>query len=146
MFVYNVKINKSSVIKVALIAIALIGFLFMGITLLTAKNKVKDTITIPDLVNISSNNYTNVLKEVHDNLHTYTGQKIKFIGYVYRVSDIDKNEFILARDMVVNSSNETVVVGFLSKCNNANNFKNGTWVEISRNYQKRRVSWRNANN
>lgn len=95
------------------------------------KITVNDDIVIPDNANISAENYTNVLKAVHDNLSTYIGQKISFSGYVYRVDDIKEDEFILARDMIINSNNQSVVVGFLCKHNNAKDYENGTWINIS---------------
>lgn len=69
-----------------------------------------DEIPSPEIATLSSENYTDILKEVHENLNDYIGQKISFIGYVYRVSDLEENQFILARDMVINSKNQTVVV------------------------------------
>lgn len=92
---------------------------------------VDDSITPPNIANISDNNYTNILKEVHDDLNSYIGQTISFTGFVYRVSDIKDDEFILARNMIINSNNQTVVVGFLCKCTNAKNFADGTWVNIT---------------
>lgn len=41
------------------------------------------------------------------------------------------NEFVLARDMLINSDSQSVVVGFLCTSDNAKNFKNGTWVNVS---------------
>ena len=74
------------------------------------------------------------------------GQKISFSGYVYRVYDLKENEFILARDMVVTSDFQTVVVGFLCSYKNASSYKNGTWVNITRNYYKRILPWRYTSN
>lgn len=59
------------------------------------------------------------------------GQKISFSGYVYRVYDFSDNQFVLARDMVVSSNFQTLVVGFLCSYEKAKDFKDGTWVEIS---------------
>ena len=75
-------------------------------------------------------NYTNVLKNVHENIDKYTGQKIKFSGYVYRLYDFQKEQFVLARDMIISSDFQTVVVGFLCNSNIASNFEDKTWVEI----------------
>ena len=100
------------------------------------KNVFSDTVTVndsmqkPDIANIASDNYTNILKEVHDNLNTYIGQKISFSGYIYRVDDIKQTEFILARNMIINSNNQSVVVGFLCSYNDASKYKDGTWVNI----------------
>lgn len=79
---------------------------------------------------ISSQNYTNVLKNVHDNLENYIGQKIKFTGYIYRLSNFSDEQFVLGRNMIISSDFQSVVVGFLCHSNLANNYEDGTWVEI----------------
>ena len=93
--------------------------------------KLSDTMYNNDIVNISSNDYTNILKAVHDDIDSYLGMKIHFSGYVYRVLDIKDNEFILARNMIISSDYQAVVVGFLCSANNAKDFANDTWVEIT---------------
>ena len=85
---------------------------------------------MPDVSYIEAKNYTNVLKEVYDDLNTYVGQTICFTGYVYRNSDFDENNFVLARDMQTSIENKTFVVGFLCDCDNAKEFEDGTWVKI----------------
>ena len=75
--------------------------------------------------------YTNILKAVHDNPDEYIGQKIKFSGYVYRIIDFTEKEFVLARNMIVSSDFQTVVVGFLCNYNKAQDFEDGTWIEIT---------------
>lgn len=84
-----------------------------------------------EVYQITSNNYTNILKAVYEDLDTYIGQKISFSGYVYRVYDFKDNEFVLARDMVVSSNFQTLVVGFMCSCDNARDFKDNSWVELS---------------
>lgn len=81
--------------------------------------------------NISSSNYTNILKAVHENIDSYIGVKINFTGYVYRVLDLNKNQFVLARNMIVSSNFQSVVVGFLCEADNASTFENDTWVNIT---------------
>jgi len=71
------------------------------------------------------------LKSVHDNPDEYIGQKIKFSGYVYRIIDFTEKEFVLARNMVVSSDFQTVVVGFLCNYDKAKDFEDGTWIEIT---------------
>lgn len=65
-----------------------------------------------DVYTIENKNYTNVLKSVHDDISTYVGQKVSFSGYVYRVYDFQDDQFVLARDMVVSSDFQTVIVRF----------------------------------
>ena len=80
---------------------------------------------------ISAKNYTNILKTVHENIDSYVGKKINFTGYVYRVLDLQDNQFVLARDMIINSNSQTVVVGFLCECDTAKDFSNDSWIEIT---------------
>lgn len=80
---------------------------------------------------ISSKNYTNVLKTVHENIDSYVGKKICFTGYVYRVLDLEGNQFVLARDMIINSNYQSVIVGFLCQYDNAKDFANDTWVQVT---------------
>lgn len=80
---------------------------------------------------ISAKNYTNILKTVHENIDSYIGKKICFTGYVYRVLDLEENQFVLARDMIINSNSQTVVVGFLCEYDLAKDFENDTWVTIT---------------
>ena len=80
---------------------------------------------------ISVKNYTNVLKAVHENIDYYIGKKICFTGYVYRVLDLQNNQFVLARDMIVNSNSQTVVVGFLCEYDSAKDFTDNSWVQIT---------------
>lgn len=72
-----------------------------------------------------------MLKNVHENLNDYIGQKIKFTGYVYRLYDFSDEQFVLARNMIISSDFQTVVVGFLCHSITASNFQDNTWVEMT---------------
>ncbi len=129
MFVYNIKISSGRIFKFILILFLVIALIITGISIY--KIFTSDTNTSSDEVyTITSTNYTNILKAVHDDLETYIGQKISFSGYVYRVYDLEDDEFVLARDMVIDSDFQTLVVGFLCHCDESSNFQDGTWVNI----------------
>lgn len=133
MFVWNVKLNSKSIVKFALIIISIIVVLFFLISLykiLSSNFKVEDEPIEPDVAYINSNEYTNILKCVYEDLNTYLGQKICFTGYVYRNLDFPENEFVLARDMTVQGSSKTLIVGFLCSNKDAKNFADGSWVRI----------------
>ena len=93
--------------------------------------KVKDEIKEPDIINLTTENYTNVLKTVHNDIDSYLGKKICFTGYVYRLLDFKETEFVLARDMIISSDMQTLIVGFLCDCKNAKDFADESWVEIT---------------
>ena len=130
MFVYNLKISANKFFKFVLTIILIIAILITGIAIYKTFSSITSHSNISDVYEIEPSNYTNILKAVHDNLDTYVGQKIRFSGYIYRVYDLQNTEFILARDMIINSDLDTLIVGFLCNSENASNFEDGTWVNV----------------
>lgn len=143
MFVFNVKLKSKQLFKTILIVsfiIAISLFLLAGFKIVTEllgdNTYITDDFPSPDVAEITPENYTNILKEVHEDIDTYIGQKISFTGYVYRVSDLKEEEFILARDMKINDLNQTVVVGFLCKYDKAKELSDNTWIKITGEIKK----------
>ena len=136
MFIYNLKINGGIVLKTIIILLSLFMLIVFGISIyrifFTEKRfLVKDDIVKNEITEIQAENYTNILQAVHDNIDSYEGLKIKFSGYVYRLIDFEEEEFVLARDMIINEQQtQSVVVGFLSKYKDAKKLNDGEWVEI----------------
>ena len=94
------------------------------------KNLLDDSIPSSEIAQIKPQNYTNILKAVHDNLDNYIGQKIAFSGYIYRISGFSEEQFVLARDMDI-GNNQSLIVGFLCSSEKAKDFPTYTWVEIT---------------
>ncbi len=130
MFVYNVKIRSGKIFKILFALMFIVIIAITSLAIYKTFFSSKTNINMNDVYEIPVTNYTNILKAVHDDMNNYIGQKISFSGYIYRVYDLKDNEFILARDMVVDSKHQTLVVGFLCNSENAKNFDNGTWVSI----------------
>lgn len=141
MFICNFKINSKNILKIAFIIAIIISIIFFVISIIkifTASNifTTNDEVPKKDVYTITASNYTNVLKSVHENLPNYIGQKIEFEGYVYKVPNITSNQFILARDMIINSNLQTLVVGFLCEYNQSINLTERTWVKVTGEIQK----------
>ena len=133
MFIYNLKINSKNIVKIAFAIMSIIITIFFIISIykiITESFRVRDEINKPEISYIEPNNYTDILKEVYENIDNYVGQTICFTGYVYRNSDFDKDYFVLARDMETSQENKTLVVGFLCNCKESEKYVDGTWVEI----------------
>ena len=147
MQIYNFKINKNLVFKGILLLFILICIfilIFSGFKLFKEmKNFDTENFTVNDsyfednqVTEISSENYTNVLKEVHDNIDEYVGKEISFVGYIYKIDYLEKNQFVLARNMIINPANQTVIVGFLSEYDSITEFDNYTWVKVTGRIEK----------
>ena len=135
MFIFNIKVNGKLWFKIVMISMGIIVlaiFILSLYKMFAAQQKevinVDDEISHSNITEIMPNNYTNILKAVHDNIDSYLGKEIKFSGYVYRVLDFSENQFVLARDMVIDS--QSYVVGFLSEYDKIKDFDDGTWVQI----------------
>lgn len=135
MFICNIKINNTVIKRIVIAFILLVlflVFLFVGFRFKDSIEKV----TVNDDVNVSyieinSNNYTDILKDSHENIDKYVGKNIKFIGFVYKLYDFNENQFVLAREMIISSDNQAVIVGFLCDSSSVNcSFEAGTWVEV----------------
>ncbi len=141
MRIYNFKLNKSKIFKAFFLICALVCILIFfhaGYSLVNEmKNNRQDNFVVEDSyfdnkkIEIPSNQYTNVLNEVHENLDSYIGKEIVFTGYIYRINYLEKNQFVLARNMIINPASQTVVVGFLSEYDKINEFDNLSWVKVS---------------
>lgn len=139
MFILNFKLdgNKfSKILFIIMIIIIVIIFSFGVYNIFLKQNnnnliRVSDEIKKDDILEITPNNYTNILKAANENIDDYIGCKIHFTGYVYRLIDFDENQFVLARDMVIeNNKEQALVVGFLSTFEKAKDFEDGAWVDV----------------
>lgn len=133
MFICNVKFDYKFLLKILFVIVTIVLFGMIGFRIyhMFHTNQNSTCLPTPNVANINSDNYTNILKSVHDNLDEYVGQKIHFTGYVYRVYDFSETQFVLARNMKVTSDNQTLVVGFLCNYKEASKFSDNTWVEIT---------------
>lgn len=135
MFVYNLKINGTKTFRIIVISTVLIALLILTLSIYNfyykSKFIISDSLPSNSISNIKPSNYTNILKQVYDDIDTYIGQTINFTGYIYKTNDFKDNQFVLARDMLINSDSQSVVVGFLCSYDKAKDLKNGTWVNIS---------------
>lgn len=142
MFIYNLKVNGGLALKIIIVILSIFmavvfGFSIYKIFFTSGKFLINDKIEKQDITEIKTENYTNILKAVHDNPDSYIGMKINFTGYIYRVIDFKEEQFVIARDMFINEDkNQSVVVGFLCESKDVKAFKDGEWVEITGTIEK----------
>ena len=93
-----------------------------------------------EIIELNETNYTNILKSANEDIDSYVGSKVKITGYVYRLIDFDKTQFVVARDMKFEKSSQSLVVGFLCESKDASKYSDGTWVEIIGKIKKGRFN------
>lgn len=142
MFVYNFKVNGSKIYKVFFSCMIIFIVLAVGFVMFKmfngAKHSAENDRCLPKnhVARLTSSNYTNILKTVHENIDQHLGLKINFTGYIYRVLDLKDNQFILARDMIISSDRQSVIVGFLCESDKAKEFSDNTWIEVTGEIKK----------
>ncbi len=137
MVVFNIKVDKKSVFKtvLAIMFVICITLCIVGAYMLFTSNseneinEISDDIPTDEIAELTSENYTNILQAVHKNIDTYIGQKISFIGYVYKADGFSDNQFVIARDMDI-GNNQTLIVGFLCNYKKAKDLEPKSWVKI----------------
>ena len=125
----NIKLSK--LFKIFFILVIIIMLIFFGISIFKIYNKATETIGISDIIEITANNYTNVLKTVHEDIDSYVDKSIHFTGFIYKVYDFSETQFVLARNMIISTDNQAVVVGFLCNCIDITNYPEGSWVDVT---------------
>lgn len=134
MFIYNFKLNGSTLFKLLLAIIVLIVIILCGIVgykiYIASTNSLNDEIRTNEVTELTNQNYATILQAVHDDIDSYVGQKIKFSGFVYRVYDLTQEQFVLGRNMIISSDFQSVVVGFLCHYKDAVKFRDSMWVEL----------------
>lgn len=144
MFVFNLKLDVKKIIKISIAFFIIISLTLLiiyiyrayeKITLRSKLTTVDDFIPSNEIAEIDPKNYSNILKLVHKNPDTFVGQKVSFTGYIYRVFDFTKNQFILARDMKI-TENQSVIVGFVCEADDITAFNDFDWVNIIGTFDK----------
>ena len=131
MFICNLKLNKKAIKKIFIAICIIVLFSIISYSIYTIFFKNNSSVENGNsIIEINESNYANILKDANENIDDYIGYKVKITGYIYRLLDFDKNQFVIARDMKIDKINQTLVIGFLCEYSKASNFPDGTWVEI----------------
>jgi len=118
------------VVLVLMIAIVIVLCTKVGIRIYQESIKTQDELSEKNMAVLTNQNYASILQMVHEDIHSYVGQKIKFSGFVYRVSDLTEEQFVLGRNMIISSDFQSVVVGFLCHSKQAMSFRDNVWIEL----------------
>lgn len=123
MKIFNICLSKSKIFSIAIITIASV-FVVLAIASFSKQ------ILASNYIEITNENYTDILTDAYDNIEKYLGKNISVTGYVFRLSEFGNNEFVIARDMLVDN-NHSQVVGFLCNYNQISQYETNSWVKIN---------------
>lgn len=137
MFVCNFKINGKKIWKVCLIILSILIIALLIFTIFRIVSASKNSIPkSSEVLEITTEEYTNFLKASHESINNYVGKTVKLTGYIYRLPDFSKNEFVLARTMIIDNSMGSVIVGMLCECEYSSKYDSGSWIEVTGTIKK----------
>lgn len=119
--IINLKINSTRLLIILSIIVAILFVFLATIKIININNENKTII-------MTNENYTSILNDCHTNIKNYLNKEILFSGYIFRADDFSNNQFVIARDMLVNST-QSQIVGFLCTYEKASTFDDNSWVE-----------------
>lgn len=126
MFVINFKLDYKKIL-ITCVVIAL----FVATIIEFGSNKtstVNSSASAYDF-DLNEENYTALLKEVHDNIDGSIGKTIHMSGFVFRMPDFKENYFVCGRNTISNS--EDKIAGFLCQYDDASKVLDNEWIEIT---------------
>ena len=123
MKIFNIHLSISKILSIIIIILTVF---FVVLALVTFAKQ----ILANNHIEITNSNYTTILEDAYDNIDSYLGKNISITGYVFRLPDFGNNEFVIARDMLVDDTHSQVV-GFLCNYNQISQFQTNTWVRIN---------------
>lgn len=93
----------------------------------SASDSLKDNTLV-----IDGKNFTQITDDIcYNSPNKYEGRRVTITGFVYRDDSKLKNEFLVARLMMVCCAADTEVVGLSCDCSKASTLKNNEWVKIT---------------
>ena len=123
MFVCNMKLNFKKILIITVVIIVAVALFFEIFNMLNSNSSERF-----DYV-LDTDNFTEILKTVHDNIDANLGKTIKLSGFVFKLPDFKEGYFVCGRNMILDDDEK--VVGFLCSYNGELELTDSEWVEIT---------------
>lgn len=98
MKILNIKLNLQKISYIFITSIIILFSIFLVILFLNTQT-----------IHMNSENYTTILKNAHENIAEFIGKDITTSGYIFRSNNFNKDQFVIARDMLINESEASIV-------------------------------------
>lgn len=90
------------------------------------KNEAPDNNTVI----INDENYLGMLDEIEINLDEYMGRRISVTGFVFKDTEFNRDEFVIARMLLACCAADAQVIGFLCKADNTSELEGDQWIMV----------------
>lgn len=97
-----------------------------------AKAQVNVTTDNNKMILVDDSNFTKIMNDmIYNKPEKYKGRKISITGFIYKDNSTLKNEFVIARLMMVCCAADAEVTGILCSFDKSSSLPNGNWFTIT---------------
>jgi len=82
-------------------------------------------------INVTEDNFTQILYDLHDQPDDYMGQKIQISGYIYKNNTFNTNQFVIGRTMVACCTADASLVGLMCEYKEDQKLNNDEWYVVT---------------
>jgi putative membrane protein len=82
------------------------------------------------LIEVNEKNYLKVVEDMGKNINNYKGKKIIISGFVFKKSNFNEDEFVVARALISCCAADSEFIGLMCKWEGSNKLKDDNWVKI----------------
>ena len=127
MFVLNFKLDYRKIL-IAFVVIALIVATIIGFGSNKTSSVATNDATNFDYV-LTDENFTEMLKNIHENIDANLNKTVSLTGFVFRMPDFKDGYFVCGRNTIVDTQDK--VAGFLCQSDEESKLLDNEWVEIT---------------
>lgn len=132
MFVVNFKLDFKKILFACVVIAALVATIVeFGVNKTSIVSSNKDNNFD---YSFNDENYTKLLKQIHENIDANVNKSVKITGFVFKMPDFKETYFVCGRNTVADKENK--VAGILCKYDDAKKLVDNEWVEITGIIQK----------
>lgn len=129
MFVVNLKLDLKKILIFCVILAAIIAIFVEFNNSYVSSTPSNNSIDVFDYV-FNTDNYIELLKNIHDRMDENVNKTVKISGYVFRMTDFKEGYFVVGRNVIV-SDDETSLAGFLCYNEDGNSLIENEWIEVT---------------
>lgn len=83
-----------------------------------------------NIIQVNPKNFVFSLDEILGNPDKYEGKEIEITGFVYKDKDLEENQFVIGRYLMVCCAADMQIAGIRCDTNNLEPYGNNTWVKV----------------
>ena len=91
-----------------------------------------NALTIEDgIIMMNSGNFYTTLQDISENIDQFTGKQIQVVCFVFKDDQLEENEFVAARMLMICCTADLQPIGFLCRYDKATGLAHDSWITVT---------------